>query len=334
MATRINFIVYNPDGTEAYNGSFSYVPVTFEFTSNNIAIYDGKLHIDVIGINVSDVVRYKVVDGTETYYDVGETVEFPNNVGITIYIYAEQASGVIIPTGTYVANDSFISQTVADLSELGSNFPMTFNSNGTTFTGMNIQLSSMGIPQLYYDSILVFGNSWVNETFKTVTLESDQTVNNEDFATWFKTNYTLQAEEEAPTETVEITYNGEVIATLTAGQTATLKCAGMKMLSDVVAKVIGASEEVTLGDITITVNSFSALKFALFHLPSQTTVESKTASSGTITFNNITSDMYIEISGAINVFNFGNVVNCVGNTSDRTITDIGENATISVSNAD
>lgn len=97
MATKHTFICYNPDGTEAYNGTFSYVPVSFVFGSNNIAIYDGEIHIDAIIINVTDVVRYKVVKGTETYYEVGETVEFPNNLGSTIYIYAEQAGTIEIP---------------------------------------------------------------------------------------------------------------------------------------------------------------------------------------------------------------------------------------------
>lgn len=91
--------------------------------------------------------------------------------------------------------------------------------------------------------------------------------------------------------------------------------------------------EETLGNIAITVASFSTLTFT--HKTSNgNTVESKTASSGTVSFSDIASGSYIAITGGINMFSFGNAVNCVGNTNDRTITDIGENATISVNNAD
>ena len=91
--------------------------------------------------------------------------------------------------------------------------------------------------------------------------------------------------------------------------------------------------EETLGNIAITVNSFSTLTFA-HKTSSGDTVESKTASSGTVSFSDIASGSYIAITGGINIFDFNNAVNCTGNGSDRTITDIGENATISVSNAD
>ena len=238
------------------------------------------------------------------------------------------SNAVTIKAGTYVAVSDFASADVADLSIFGINFSLMFISNGTTFDGINIQTSAMGIPYLYYGSTLTFSTSWQNEAYKTVVLETDQGTSN-DFADWFTACFTLQ-EQPTTTDSVTITYGDRTI-TLTAGQKCTFK-GGKVMQSDIVATV-SASEEVTLGDITITVNSFSTLTFT-HKTSSGDTVESKTASSGTVSFSDIASGSYIAITGTINAFSFGNDVNCVGNASDRTITDIGENAAISVNNAD
>ena len=45
-----------------------------------------------------------------------------------------------------------------------------------------------------------------------------------------------EVEEETPTEAISITYNGETIATLEEGQTATLNCNGKKMATNIVVK--------------------------------------------------------------------------------------------------
>jgi hypothetical protein len=88
-----------------------------------------------------------------------------------------------------------------------------------------------------------------------------------------------------------------------------------------------------VGDITITVSSFSTLTFT--HTTSSgETVEAKTASSGSVTFSNIASGSYIAITGIINQFVFNDNVNCVADTMSRLITDIGESASVSVSNLD
>lgn len=60
-----------------------------------------------------------------------------------------------------------------------------------------------------------------------------QTVSDE-FHEWFTANAVEVVEE---TTAATITYNGSIIASLFGGQTATLKCAGMKMESDVVVEV-------------------------------------------------------------------------------------------------
>ena len=79
----------------------------------------------------------------------------------------------------------------------------------------------------------VYRDSWsidYGETFQVITVTADTEVTDE-FATWFSAN----TEEVKPIAT--ITYNGETIANLNAGQTATLKCKGMNMATDVVVEI-------------------------------------------------------------------------------------------------
>ena len=81
-----------------------------------------------------------------------------------------------------------------------------------------------------YNSIM----GWSQPEFQIVTLETDQTVDDA-FGTWFIPNTNYNEVNASPLAT--ITYNGETIAQLNAGETATLSCEGMKMASDVVVKV-------------------------------------------------------------------------------------------------
>ena len=94
------------------------------------------------------------------------------------------------------------------------------------------------------------------EPIQTITITSDAEVSDE-FNTWFTANADIVNDEggDEPTEPDEpdtpdipsepdtpdaaasITYNGSTIASLLGGQTATLKCAGMTMESDVVVDV-------------------------------------------------------------------------------------------------
>jgi hypothetical protein len=85
---------------------------------------------------------------------------------------------------------------------------------------------------------------------QTITLDTDQTVT-EEFGTWFMANI------EIPLAT--ITYNGETIAQLNAGETCTLKCGSTdeveyKMATDVVVKIESGYVKPS-GSITVTENS-------------------------------------------------------------------------------
>ena len=70
-------------------------------------------------------------------------------------------------------------------------------------------------------------DSSFDESIRTITFTSEQEVSAE-FYDWFVAN---------AQHMTAITYNGTVIASPEAGQTATIKCAGKKMESDVVVEV-------------------------------------------------------------------------------------------------
>lgn len=86
-------------------------------------------------------------------------------------------------------------------------------------------------------------DAWSFEGINEVDFGSTEQTVSDEFMTWLTANAVpLDAEE---TTAATITHNGEVIASLNAGQTATLKCAGMKMATDVVVAVaenIGGGE--------------------------------------------------------------------------------------------
>ena len=85
-----------------------------------------------------------------------------------------------------------------------------------------------------YEFAEMYANGWMGGSAPSVRIDKDTEVA-DDFGTWFieSTNYNdVNAKPLA-----EITYNGETIAQLNSGETATLSCEGKKMASDVVVKV-------------------------------------------------------------------------------------------------
>lgn len=72
--------------------------------------------------------------------------------------------------------------------------------------------------------------------YQTHTIIEDTEVT-DDFGTWYKANTNYN--EVNPTETpiATITYNGETIAQLNAGETVILKCEGLPMETDIIVKV-------------------------------------------------------------------------------------------------
>ena len=84
------------------------------------------------------------------------------------------------------------------------------------------------------------GLNITDDEIRLFTFTADTEVN-DTFGTWYiaNTNYN---EVNGIVETkplAEITYNGETIAQLNAGETCTLKCAGLPMETDIIVKVNG-----------------------------------------------------------------------------------------------
>lgn len=165
---------------------------------------------------------------------------------------------MILKAGTYRWNDVLTYQGFDLDDEFSFNFVIGDSTSTAQCTGIQLFVTDGDIfidgylPDFTHPS--PYENGYWHETYmdmmKTVTLETDQTVSvlgyeddeeylNEiipEFIKFFiaNTNYN---EINAPSYLAEITYNGETIAQLNAGETATLSCEGKKMVSDVVVKV-------------------------------------------------------------------------------------------------
>lgn len=99
----------------------------------------------------------------------------------------------------------------------------------------NVDLSSLGITLPY--TFCMYGNlesvgwytSWYGEDIKTIDFGTEPQTVSAEFYEWLTANATQP--------TAKITYNGSAIANLFGGQTATVKCGGMKMETDLVVEV-------------------------------------------------------------------------------------------------
>ena len=126
-----------------------------------------------------------------------------------------------------------------------------------------IYSADVGLDYVYFSD-----TGWEDEAFRTVDFgETEQTVSDE-FYTWFTANAvqeqtepeTPAESEPEPTDTVTIEYNGAVIASLKAGQSASLPCKDKPMRTDVVVTVpegMGSGEAVEEWDRSYTITSNS-----------------------------------------------------------------------------
>jgi hypothetical protein len=126
---------------------------------------------------------------------------------------------------------------------------ITFNANGENFNYLGYRghrnddfASGTPLAVSYNDTTVYDTNSWVDETYKTITITGGNDATNPKFIVWLTQNAT-QIEiptPEAPSGTT-VTYNGSIIATLNAGETVTLHCAGKKMDGEVIVKTAEGS---------------------------------------------------------------------------------------------
>jgi hypothetical protein len=120
----------------------------------------------------------------------------------------------------------------------------------TTFT---INTSSISLGNgAWDDNIVITPSQSFTITFETVSAQSGYTV--EQLISWLET----YSEKPTPTDAVTIEYNGSTIASLKAGQSATLECKDLPMLDNVVVTVPenmgGAGEVVEEWDGSYTVS--------------------------------------------------------------------------------
>lgn len=138
--------------------------------------------------------------------------------------------------------------------------PLNFSSNGENFYAITAR-DTMQAYGLLYDSSSASGtgagqfvgqviytfngssytdlppNTWAKEAYRTVDFGTTEQIVSTRFYNWLTANATQQASEDDSGNSaggVTITYNGSVIASLAAGQTATMNCAGKKMNGDIV----------------------------------------------------------------------------------------------------
>ena len=201
---------------------------------------------------------------------------------------------MILKAGTYRWNDvlPFISSSMLDINDM--DFYFNFKSmSGENFNRVRVYYddSNENDPELTLsylnsedDYIEVYhqvkyneqlGTYWVVDNAQTFVIESDQellTDEEEDveysnvlktqFFTYFITATNYNEVNAKPL--AEITYNGETIAQLNAGETATLSCKDKKMASDVVVKVNEVESKIPEGyvkpegTLEITLNNIEA----------------------------------------------------------------------------
>ena len=117
-----------------------------------------------------------------------------------------------------------------------------FTSNGNNYTKIIFEpdtgltfINNTSNTTVY--SILDGAGSWVDETYRTITITGGADVTNATAITNMTTLATLinnGVEEEDPD--YEVVYNENVIGTIKRGQTITLKCFSMKMASNVIVR--------------------------------------------------------------------------------------------------
>ena len=121
----------------------------------------------------------------------------------------------------------------------GASVFVDFTSNGLTYDQMRLgeylgRNSIEYINHPLYTRVYEYGfDGWANDSYRTIEFAGDQTVDAETYA-WFTANAVQISGGSTDSSHTTITYNGNTIASLSAGQKATLPCSGKVMQGDVV----------------------------------------------------------------------------------------------------
>lgn len=156
-------------------------------------------------------IRTLMINGTVTTEWNGKPVKQVTVDGVT-YKMPETSTTYTIKAGTYQAKE-----------ELGTtsnfNIDLNFTSNGQSFSDMNTSgITRAPEATFNYDSQIVYminTKTWINDNYRTIVIDTAQTVTDESFYNWFTANY-LPYEEPA-TYAIEVgTYVGNDTITTTA----------------------------------------------------------------------------------------------------------------------
>ena len=120
------------------------------------------------------------------------------------YLPYEEPATYTIEAGTYQANE-----------ELGTtsnfNIDLNFTSNGQSFSDMNTSgITRAPEATFNYDSQSVYmidTKTWINDNYRTIVIDTAQTVTDESFYNWFIANYLPYEEPETSLITVRYTEN-------------------------------------------------------------------------------------------------------------------------------
>ena len=159
------------------------------------------------GVQISGVWKFKdVLSGTSN--DIEQSISF--TMSSTAEYEGSTYTLDCICSGLGFSGESYEVNYIVDECELLAQFGYVFPS-----------------PMTFYDCGWRVGT--FGEGIKTIDFGTEPQTVSAEFYNWLTAN--------ASQPTASITHNGEAIASLFAGQTATLKCAGMKMAGDVVVSV-------------------------------------------------------------------------------------------------
>lgn len=142
-----------------------------------------------------DLSTLNLADGSYTVTIVAKGMNLKDSEQSAAVSYTIEPSTVTIPSGTYVANDSFTIQSIGTQN-------INFTSNSINYTSMHVSSA------LTYGATLVYERgAWTNDNYKTVKLDTDQTVGVE-FGDWFNENFEKQPDARTVTISFAKGYNG------------------------------------------------------------------------------------------------------------------------------
>lgn len=241
----VNFKAYRTNGDIFDCESFFY--------GGKLSDLGNYLSFMVIG-NDTPYLFYSEVNGLNTnfynYIDFGATEQIVSDEFYE-WFTANATQQVEPPSAYKLSGTWLISDSPAEIATFSEN--VNFISNRENFTYMSNDAVALRYNNNRAYNYTVY--EWTNDNYKIVDFGTTPQEVSSDLYEWFTANAIQQVEEVA---TATITYNSNVIATITDGQTATIPCEGKKMKGDIV--IVYGVEAVNLISFTISGTAYQAEK--------------------------------------------------------------------------